>query len=131
MQIFYVSSFMFTCLADLFDAIANQNFWAHEAYPDGRYECRYLVNFPAGPTVFSLDLVKVDAPNWDFTFSDIEYDLVAIFDAAQHFGISEQGLPQMHIEVLRYRNGVGGPTFLTSQGGISFGTVTTANTSVA
>ncbi len=130
-QPLYLSTFMFACLADLFDAIANQNFWAHQAYPGGRYDCRKTFSFPHGPTTFALELVRVDAPNWDFTFSDIGDDLWAIFNAAQHFDDSMYGIPQMIIEVFRYRNGEGGSTFLASQGGFAFASASTANVSVS
>ena len=127
----HLSAFMFACLADLFDAIANQNFWAHQAYPDGRYECRKTYPFLHGPVTFALKLVRVDAPNWDFTFSDIADDLWAIFNAVQYFDDSTYGIPQMIIEVFRYRNGKGGSTFLASQGGFAFASASTANVSVS
>ncbi|CAF9904772.1 hypothetical protein IMSHALPRED_000170 [Imshaugia aleurites] len=128
--VLYLSSFMFTCLADLFDAIANRDFWPHEPYPAGRYECEYTYSFPLGPRIdFALALTKIDAPNWDFTFSDIADDLVAIFDAAQYFASPVYGFPQMNIDVFRYRNGVAGPTFLASQGRVWFGDASTANMS--
>lgn len=129
-QLIYLSSFMFACLADLFDAIANQNWWAHQAYPGGRYQCRYTYPFPHGHTTFTLVMVKVDAPNWDFTFSDIADDLSAIFNAAQFFESPRYGLPQMNIEVFRYRNGEAGPTFLASEGAFAFELSPTANLSV-
>ena len=129
-QILYLSSFMFACLADLFDAIANQNFWAHEAYPGGRYECRKAYSFSHGLAIFALDLVKAEAPNWDFTFSDIGDDLSAIFNAAQYFESPMYGIPQMAIDVFRYRNGEGGATFLASHGGFTFEFPPTANLSV-
>lgn len=122
---------MFACLANLFDAIANQNFWAHQPYPDGHYQCQYTYSFPGLPTVVALELVKVDAPNWDFTFSDIAYDLSAIFNAAQQFTSPVSGVPQMDIKVFRYRNGESGPTFFASQGTIVYGSPVTVNTSVA
>ena len=125
-----LSSFLFACLADLFDAIANQNFWAHQAYPHGQYKCQHGYALPFGPGIFTLDLVKVDAPNWDFTFSDIADDLKAIFHAAQHFDSPTVGLPEMDIEVYRYRNGYGDPTFLASKGGFTFEFPHTANVSV-
>ena len=128
--VLYLSSFMFTCLADLFDAIANRDFWPHEPYPAGRYECQYTYSFPLGPRIdFALALTKIDAPNWDFTFSDIADDLVAIFDAAQYFASPVYGFPQMNIDVFRYRNGVAGPTFLASSGRIWFRDASTANMS--
>lgn len=121
---------MFTCLADLFDAIANQDFWAHQAYPSGRYECKYVYHFAHGPTIFGLQLVKVDAPSWDFTFSDVGDDLSAIFNAAQHFASPMYGIPQMNIDVYRYRNGDGGETFLASHGRFAFDFAASANMSV-
>lgn len=129
-QLLYLSSLMFACLADLFDAIANQNFWAHEAYPGGRYECKKTYSFSHGPAIFALVLVKAEAPNWDFTFSDIGDDLWAIFNAAQFFESPVYGIPQMAIEVFRYRNGEGGTTFLASHGGFAFEFPPTANLSV-
>ena len=119
---------MFDCFADLFDAIANRNFWAHEAYPNGRYECRYSYSFPTGPITFALALNKISAPAWEFTFSDIADDLWAIFKAVEHF---PRGIPQMRIDVFRFRDGVGGRSFLASEGGMMFGIPVTANASVA
>ena len=88
-----------------------------------------LYSFPAGPIVVALGLRKVNSPNWDFTFSDIADDLTAIYNAVGHF---TEGIPQMHIDVYRYRNGEGGSTFLASEGGIQFGVGSvTANVSVA
>lgn len=126
-QFIYLSSFMFVCLADLFDAITNQNFQPHQAYPDRRYQCRHEYNFPHGLTIFALTLVKVDAPNWDFTFSDIGEDLEAIFSAAQYFESPVYGVPQMNIQVYRYKSG---GTFLASRGGLAFQFPSTANVSV-
>lgn len=129
-QLLYLSSFLFTCLADVFDAIANQNFPAHQAYPGGRYDCRYTYSFPHGASIFALELVKVEAPNWDFTFADIGADLSAIFSAAQFFESPIYGVPEMKIDVFRYRSGVSGRTFLASQGGFAFQYLPTANVSV-
>lgn len=127
----YLSSFMFACLADLFDDIANQNIGPHQPYPDGRYDCKHNFAFSHGPpAIFSLELVKVNAPSWDFTYSDIGADLSAIFNAAQYFELSTYGVPQMEIEVFRYRNGEGGRTFLASQGGFEFIFPLAANLSV-
>ena len=99
--------------------------------PGGRYECRHTKNIPHGHALFALGLSKINAPNWDFTFSDIEDDLSAIFDAIQYFNSPVYGVPQMTIEVYRYKNGHGyGETFLASQGGFSFGFLPAANVSV-
>ena len=122
---------MFACLTDLFNAIANQHFWPHEPYPGGRYECNWSFAFPDETTVFVLELVKVDAPGWEFTFSDVADDLASIFQAAQLFIDPVSGMPQMHIEVFRYRNGKDGPTFLASQGGLRYNSPLSANVSVA
>lgn len=72
----------------------------------------------------------MNAPNWHFTFSDIGADLSAIFNAAQYFELSTYGVPQMEIEVFRYRNGESGPTFLASKGGFEFVFLVAANLSV-
>ncbi len=125
----YVESFMFACLADLFDDIANQNYWAHQAYPDGHYQCKYALYVPS--IVFAMELFKVDAPNWDFTFSDIADDLRALFGAFQQFSSPTSGVPQLHIDVLRYRNGRGGPTFLASRGSLWTEIPVATNASVA
>lgn len=128
-KLIYLSSFLFNCLADLFDAIANQHFWAHQAYPGGRYDCQHTYTFPHGPSTFALELVKVRARNWDFTFSDIETDLLAIFEAAQYFESPVSGVPEMNIDVFRYQNGHSGGTFLASQGAFGFRHFPTANAS--
>ena len=122
---------MFSCLADLFDAIANQHFQAHQAYPGGRYDCSYASPFPHGTVTFTLSLLKIDAPNWDFTFSNVAEDLTEIFNAAQHFIDPMYGVPQMQIGVFRYRNGHGGTTFWASEGRLAFGIASNANVSVA
>ena len=98
--------------------------------PNGRYECNHTKSFPHGSAVFTLALVKVDAPNWDFTFSDIGDDLSAIFEAAQYFDSPVYGVPQMDIEAFRYRNGHGGASFLASQGRFALSFLPTANVSV-
>lgn len=99
--------------------------------PGGRYECRHTKNSPGGQVIFALGLSKVYARSWEFTFSDISEDLSAIFDATQYFESPLYGVPQMTIEVYRYRNGHGyGATFLASQGGFSFGFLPSANVSV-
>lgn len=86
---------------------------------------------PYGRGIFALGLSKINAPNWEFTFSDIRDDLSAIFDATQYFESPVYGVPQMNIEVYRYKNGRGyGETFLASQGGFSFGVLSSANVSV-
>ena len=126
-ELVYLSVFFFTCLADLFNAITHQNFRAHQAYPDGRYECKYTYAFPQGLVVFRLELIKVDAPQWVFSFSDVGDDLTAIFAAIQHFTYS---IPQMNIAVYRYKNGYGGATFLASHGILELGHIS-ANVSVA
>ena len=122
---------MFTCLGDLFDAIANQGFKAHQAYPGGRYICSYNYPFVHGIASFTLSLVKIDAPSWYFTFSDIAEDLHEIFTAAQYFMDPLYGIPQMKIGVFRYRNGGGGATFWASEGQFTFGALAKANVSVA
>ena len=122
---------MFTCLADLFDAIANQGFLGHQAYPGGRYLCSYDYPFAYGTATFTLSLVKIDAPNWDFTFSNIAEDLLEIFTAAQYFIDPVYGVPQMTIGVFRYRNGQGGATFWASEGALTFGVLAKGNVSVA
>ena len=122
---------MFTCFADLFDAIANQGFLAHQAYPGGRYHCSYDYPFAHGWATFTLSMVKIDAPNWDFSFADIAEDLLEIFTAAQYFIDPLYGIPQMTIGVFRYRNGHGGATFWASEGAFTFGALPNANVSVA
>ena len=124
-QMLYMTAFMFGCLGDLFDAIANQNHHAHEPYPQGHYVCNREYEFHHGPTTFQLYLVKVDAPRWEFTFADIGDDLTAIFNAVQYLDHAPYGIPQTHIDVYRYRNGQGGPTFLASRGGFTFGVAST------
>ena len=126
-ELVYLSIFFFTCLYDLFNAITHQNFRAHQAYPDGRYECRYTYAFPYGPLVFKLELIKVDAPQWVFSFSDVGDDLAALASAIQFF---THGIPQMNIAVYRFRNGYGGATFLASHGILELGHIS-ANVSVA
>ena len=128
-RLVYVTAFLFACLADLFDAVANRNHWAHESYPDGKYECSHAYSFLQGQAVFALELTKVDAPNWDFTFSDIATDLEAICKAYFYFDDPIYGVPEMKIEVHRYRV-VGGDTFLASQGELSIGIPVTGNLSV-
>ena len=117
MELVAISIFFFTCLADLFDAITHQNFRAHQAYPNGLYECQYTYAFPQGPISFRLELIKVDAPQWVFSFSDLGDDLSALFIALGHF---TYGIPQMNIAVYRYKNGYGGATFLASHGILEF-----------
>ena len=98
--------------------------------PGGRYECRHTKTMAYGQAIFALGLSKINAPNWEFTFSDIRDDLSAILDAFQYFESRVYGVPQMIIEVYRYRNGHGyGETFLASQGGLSFGFRLSANMS--
>ena len=121
---------MYSCLADLFDAVANRNFGAHQAYPDRRYQCSYTLPFSHGPTLFTLQLTKIDAPNWDFTFTDIAEDLAGIFFAAQRFIDPVYGIPQLQIGVFRYRNGQGGPTFWSSEGSLKYWVPSNANVSV-
>ena len=113
MGLVIISVFFFTCLADLFDAITHQNFRPHQAYPNGRYECQYTYSSPQGPIAFRLELIKVDAPQWVFSFSDLGDDLSALFIALQYF---TYGIPQMNIATYRYINGQGGATFLASHG---------------
>ena len=127
----YLNGFMFSCLADLFDAIANQGFQAHQAYPGGRYLCSYDYHFSYGTVTLTLSLAKIDAPNWDFTFLNIAEDLGGIFSAAQYFLDPTYGMPQLKIGVFRYRNGHGGATFWASEGGFAFGAHPHANESVA
>ena len=122
---------MFTCFADLFDAIANQGFLAHQAYPGGRYTCSYDYPYAYGMATFTLSLVKIEAPNWGFTFSNIAEDLLEIFTAAQYFIDPVYGVPQMKIGVFRYRNRQGGATFWASEGGFAFGVLAKGNVSVA
>ena len=78
--------------------------------------------------MFALGLNKINARNWDFTFADIADDLSAIYKA---LGFFLGGIPQMRVDVYRYRNGPGGPSFLAADGGFSFGIPVSANTSVA
>ena len=113
MGLVYISIFFFTCLADLFNAITHESFRVHQAYPDGRYECQYTYAFTQGPIAFRLELLKVDAPQWVFSFMDVGDDLSALFIALQHFTF---GIPQMNIAIYRYINGYGGATFLASHG---------------
>ena len=122
---------MFTCLGDLFDAIANQGFQTHQAYPGGRYMCSYEYPLARGMATYTLSLVKVDAPGWDFTFSNIAEELSDIFTAAQYFIDPLYGIPQMKIGVFRYRNRQGGTTFWSSEGSLTFGPSANANVSVA
>ena len=122
---------MFTCLGDLFDAIAKQGFKTHQAYPGGRYMCSYDYPLVPGTATYTLSLVKIDAPDWDFTFSNVAEDLWDIFTAAQYFIDPIYGMPQMKIGVFRYRNGPGGTTFWSSEGEFTFGPPANANVSVA
>ena len=126
----YVSTFMFACLVDLFDAIANQNYWAHEAYPNGQYKCEHSYAFPDRLGYFTLELNKVNAPNWDFTFADIGDDLTSIYNAIQFFETPRGLVPSLKIQVFRYRYRTHGPTFLGSQGGFRFIFAGIANLSV-
>ena len=87
--------------------------------------------FPQGLATFTLSLVKIDAPNWGFTFSNIAEDLSEIITAAQYFIDPVNGMPQMNIGVFRYRNGRGGTTFWASEGGFKFDFLAHANMSVA
>lgn len=126
-----MNEFLFGCLADLFNAIANEHFWPHETYPGERLQCDWAFASARGTVTFELELAKVDAPNWDFTIADLGDDLGAIFHAAQLFIDPVSGIPQMNIDVFRYRNGKDGPTFLASQGSMKFVSSLATNVSVA
>lgn len=80
--------------------------------------------FPIGSTArFGLELERVAAPGWYMTFADIVDDLEAIYYAALWFEDQPASLPEMKVDIYRYKNGgtkPGGATFLASRGSLSF-----------
>ena len=118
----WVATFLITCMGDIVDFISRQNFNLNDPYPDGIYNCNLDYSFPsrlAGR--FGLRLEKVPAPGWMMTFADIAGDLEALYYAAMWFDDQPGTVPEMHVDVYRYKSGDSGPTFLAEKGEFSFG----------
>lgn len=120
----WMATFLVTCLGDVFDATANQGFKPYEPYPDGTYNCNLDYIFPSGSSgIFTLEMTKVEAPNWYMTFSDIVEDLEALWYATLWFEERTAGVPEMDFEVTRIEPqspGGKGPSFLASRGNFRF-----------
>ena len=131
----WLATFLLTCMGDIFDAVANQGFRPDDPYPDGIYNCHLDYLFPyASSGVFALEMTKIDAPDWQMTFSDVADDLEAIWYSALHFEQRAAGVPGMNFDVYRFgrQSSVGrGNAFLASRGNLVFALAGTANVSSA
>ena len=125
-------------MGDVFDAIASQGFKPDDPYPDGVYHCHLAYSFPsrtfAEGVDFTLEMRKIEAPDWHMTFSDVTEDLEALWFAALRFEDRVGGFPEIDIEVHRNprsSSGGRGPLFLASRGSLAYALSATTNTSVA
>ena len=122
--------FLITCVGDIVDFIATQGFKPDTPYPDGLYTCDLRYLFPSGAWAnFHLSLKKVDAalPGWAMTFADIADDLEALCYAALWFEGRPGGVPHFDVDVLRFKNGLTGPTVVISKGSFAFDVMVSGN----
>lgn len=119
LRLSWFATFIITCLGDIVDSISNQGFQGNQPYPGGSYTCELEYPFPSGPTGrFGLQLESVAAPGWHMTFSDIADDLEALYYAGLWFDDKPGKVPEMNLEIYRFRTGRTGPTFLASRGNL-------------
>ena len=129
----WLATFLMTCVGDVFDATAHQGFRPDEPYPDGIYRSQLDYFFPGGSSgVFTIEMTKVDAPDWYMTFSDVVADLEALWYAALWFQDSPTGVPEVDFDVFKHSqqsSGARGTSFLASRGTFTFALTSTANVS--
>lgn len=122
-------------MGDVFDAIASQGFKPDEPYPDGVYNCHLAYSFPSRSCVdFTLEIEKIEAPDWYMTFSDVPEDLETLWIAALWFEDRIGGFPEMDFDVhrnQRYSSGGRGPLFLASRGNLAYALSVNSNVSDA
>ena len=117
----WAATFFYTCLGELFDAIAGPNYKASDPYPDGIYTCKKKFNLSSlgDSVVCQLDFRKVAYPGWNMTFFDLAQELQAIWFAALWFQNPLFALPSMRLDIHRYV-GTSRATFLAEIGSIMF-----------
>ncbi|KAL6717295.1 hypothetical protein ACLMJK_005210 [Lecanora helva] len=109
-------------MGDITESVARQGFKPNDPYPGGNYACDLDYLFPSKSVIrFGLRLSKVTAPNWDMTFADLSDDLEALYYASLWFEGEPLGVPEMTLEISRYKGGkTGSSTFLASKGNFFF-----------
>lgn len=83
---------------------------------------------------FTLEMTKIEVPDWYMTFSDVAEDLEALCFAALWFEDRVGGFPAVDFEVRRfqrYSSGGRGPLFLASRGNLAYALGVSSNASDA
>lgn len=129
----WAATFLFKCMMDLFRDISSGGHQLSDPYPQGRFSCVHVHEFPAPISNIRavLELDKIPAPNWQMTFEDLSYDVEALWYAALFFVDPVFGLPMMNVVVRRYVSGESGPTFLAERGSLRWEHYTAANVSTS
>ena len=108
-------------MGDIVEYITKQGFKPDSPYPDGVYTCALDYSFPSKSAVrFGLRLERVAAPGWQMTFVDVSDDLEALYYAALWFEEGSGKVPEMDLEIYRYKSGSSGATFFASRGRVAF-----------